>query len=78
MKTAISIPDPVFRAAERVAKNQGISRSQLYTMALKSYLEAKASTKIRQRLDEIYPKESSTLDPVLQKLQALSLPVEKW
>jgi len=78
MKTAISIPDQVFKAAERVAKNEGISRSQLYTLALKSYLENRASTKIRQKLDEIYSKESSTLDPVLQKLQALSLPVEKW
>ena len=34
MKTAISIPDDVFRRAERLAKRRKVSRSQLYTVAL--------------------------------------------
>ena len=33
MKTAISIPDPVFREAEKAAKRLGISRSEFFTRA---------------------------------------------
>ena len=38
MKTAISIPDPVFRSAERLAARLGLSRSELYCRALKDLL----------------------------------------
>src|SRR5438093_6767016 len=37
MKTAISIPDDVFQAAERLAKRQKKSRSQLYAEAVRQY-----------------------------------------
>jgi len=38
MKTAISIPDPLFDAAEDVADRLGVSRSQLYAKALAEYV----------------------------------------
>ena len=34
MKTAISIPDEVFRSAERLAQRLGVSRSELYAKAV--------------------------------------------
>lgn len=34
MKTAISIPDKVFRSADALARRLGISRSELYTTAI--------------------------------------------
>ncbi|QHO91778.1 hypothetical protein CWT12_11325 [Actinomyces sp. 432] len=34
MKTAVSIPDPVFQEAEELARRLGWSRSQLYTKAV--------------------------------------------
>jgi predicted transcriptional regulator len=34
VKIAVSIPDDVFRRAERLAKQRKVSRSQLYTAAL--------------------------------------------
>lgn len=37
MKTAISIPDKVFAAAERLAKRLKKSRSQLYSEAVAEY-----------------------------------------
>ena len=40
MKTAISIPDRVFREAERAAKRQKVSRSRIYTQAVEAYLKA--------------------------------------
>jgi hypothetical protein len=40
MKTAISIPDDVFREAERAAKRLGMSRSELFTRAAVEFLSA--------------------------------------
>lgn len=40
MKTAISIPDDLFEAAEQVRLQTGTSRSALYAAAIRSYLEA--------------------------------------
>jgi len=38
MKIAISIPDPIFQAAEGLAHRLGISRSELYAEALAEYM----------------------------------------
>ena len=71
VKTAISIPDAVFQQAERFAERKGISRSELYTRAVKAYLEQEA--RITEQLNTVYAQEDSSLDPVLEELQALTL-----
>jgi predicted transcriptional regulator len=38
MKTAVSIPDDLFEAAERAAQRRGSTRSGLYAEALASFL----------------------------------------
>ena len=38
MKTDISIPNPIFQAAESLAKKMGISLSELYLTALTTYI----------------------------------------
>jgi metal-responsive CopG/Arc/MetJ family transcriptional regulator len=43
MKTAVSIPDPLFRAAERLARRRGVRRSQLYAEALERLVGAERS-----------------------------------
>lgn len=78
MKTAISIPDPIFEQAEEVAKELQISRSELYTTALREFLSEKQSAHITERLNQIYETEPSTLDPILVRLQASSLSAEEW
>jgi hypothetical protein len=40
MKTAISIPDPIFKRAEAAAKRLGLSRSELFTRAAVEFLKA--------------------------------------
>ncbi len=40
MKTAVSIPDEVFGAADAAAERLGWSRSQLYARALTEFLDA--------------------------------------
>lgn len=37
MLTAISIPDPIFAQAERVAERLGVSRAEFYANALAEY-----------------------------------------
>ncbi len=40
MKTAISVPDDTFRRVEQAAKRLGVSRSEFYARAAKSWLDA--------------------------------------
>jgi metal-responsive CopG/Arc/MetJ family transcriptional regulator len=78
MKTAISLPDPVFKQAEALAQQLGLSRSELYTKALQSYLKRYNRDQILLKLNQVYSRESSELDPVMAKMQFMSLPREDW
>ena len=79
MKTAISLPDELFEAAERVARRLGLSRSELYQRALAKYLESQTDAAITAELNEVYStRDNSRLDPVLDKLQRASLAREDW
>jgi hypothetical protein len=52
MKTAISLPDPVFAAAEALAGKFKVSRSELYVMALERFIKEHAETDVTRRLNE--------------------------
>ncbi|MDT8395420.1 MAG: ChpI protein [bacterium] len=78
MKTAISIPDKVFRSADSLAKRLGLSRSQLYTTAITEYLSRHQGKQVTDRLDAIYSEEDSSLSPGFSVLQAKSLTHEEW
>jgi metal-responsive CopG/Arc/MetJ family transcriptional regulator len=76
MKTAVSIPDRLFAAAERVSRRLGLSRSRFYAMAIEKVLESDGRRGIKQALDAIYSQEDSRLDSQLVKMQSASLDVE--
>lgn len=78
MKTAVSIPDSIFKVAERVAKRLGMSRSELYSRAISEFVETHEEKNVTRELDRVYAQEDSSLDSVLDKLQAASLPREEW
>lgn len=78
MKTAISIPDPLFESAERFARRRGLSRSQLYADALRDYLEEHRADGVTEKLNEVYGEESVGLDPTLSEMQRRSLPEGEW
>jgi len=78
MKTAVSLPDPIFQAAEQLAQRLGVSRSELYAKAISVYLEACHGQDITERLNQIYAEEASQLDPAVQALQSASLPKDRW
>lgn len=78
MKTAISIPDPVFQTAELFAKHFGISRSELYTKAIEEYIASRRFVNVTEALNKIYEDESSALDDELYSMQSKSIPHEEW
>lgn len=77
MKVAISIPDPTFEAAERVSKQLGISRSQLYSQAVDAFVKTHRGVGVRDALAAVYGAEPSGVDPVIEQLQAEALR-EEW
>jgi hypothetical protein len=80
VKTAISIPDAIFEAAEQLAKIRGWSRSELYANAVSAYVTSERFLGVREKLNAVYGQnvDDSALDPLLAKAQARSLPKEKW
>jgi hypothetical protein len=54
VKTAISIPDDVFKEAERAAKRLGISRSELFTQAVRRFLETQRNASITRSYDAAF------------------------
>lgn len=78
MKTAVSIPDPVFRSADRLARKLKMSRSRLYAVAVESFVQRHDDEAITAKLNEVYAVESSALDPVLQSIQSRSIAVDEW
>lgn len=75
MKTAVSIPDAVFQAAERLAERRRCSRSRLYTQALELLLAD--ADEVTNRLDTVYGQEPSELSPALRAAQHRALN-ESW
>lgn len=62
MKTAISIPDPLFAAAEAAARQLGLSRSALYARALRRYLARRQQAGVTERLNTVYATQPSGAD----------------
>ena len=52
MKTAVSIPNDVFDEAEQLARERQISRSELYTIALRKFIADDAL--VTERLNQIH------------------------
>ena len=80
MKTAISIPDKLFKAAEYLAKRLGVSRSELYQLAVAKLLAEYKDDATTEALNKIYDDDPSLseLDPVLNQLQLASLDKDDW
>ncbi|MBD2198923.1 MULTISPECIES: ChpI protein [Calothrix] len=78
MKTAISIPDSLFEAAENFAKRMGLSRSELYAKAIQEYLKAHSGDRITEQLNAVYAEEDSSLDPLLVQLELQTLSEDTW
>ena len=78
MKTAISIPDDVFAAAEEAADRLGLSRSGLYARALAEFVARHRGLGVSEALDSVYGEDEAKVDEALSRMQAATIPDEGW
>lgn len=62
MKTAISLPDKLFKEAEREAKRRGVTRSKLVQVALEKLIKYQSDETITKRLNESIAKYGDPAD----------------
>ncbi len=76
MKTAISIPDAIFEAAEELSGLLGLSRSELYAQAIQSYVEGTLGHQLPEFID--MEETSETADQNTNMLIPQGLPIIKY
>lgn len=78
VKVAISLPDPVFKAAEQLAKELRVPRSQLYAEAIAQYLERRGGSAITAKLNSVYAEHEAQVPAEFARAQSASLSNEAW
>ena len=78
MKIAISVPDPIFRAAENLARQLKLSRSQLYSDAVARYLSSRGADAVTTQLNAVYSSTSSRIEEPFAAAQDKVLGHETW
>ncbi len=78
MKTAVSIRDDIFKAADHTASVMGISRSELYSKAVEEFVSRHSSEHVTKTLNSVYDavESESAPDSLLGGLQFLSAPTD--
>jgi len=78
MKTAISLPDPLFRSADGLARRLGMSRSRLFATAVAEFIAKHRTDKVTERLNEVYSAVPSKIDPQLTRAQKRATTPGEW
>ena len=76
MKTAISLPDNLFRQADEMASELAIPRSRLVAMALEEFIRKHRQQDVTERLDAVYgdlpERRIPSTDPGLESVRELT------
>jgi len=78
MKTAVSLPDEVFRDAERHARRTRKSRSQLYAEALAEYLARHAPDEVTEAMNKVVDQVRQPTDPFVSTAARRILERSEW
>jgi metal-responsive CopG/Arc/MetJ family transcriptional regulator len=78
MKTAISIPNDIFKTADSFARRKNLSRSAVFTIAVTEFLSHHRDEDVTEQLNKVYGKQESSLDPLLHGIQGASISREEW
>jgi len=78
MKTAVSIPNELFEAAERLARRTRRSRSRLFSDALREYVARRSPDKITESMDRALAEISEQRDPFLTSASRRRLEQAEW
>jgi predicted transcriptional regulator len=78
MKTAVSLPDRIFRAAEQHARRARKSRSQLYAEALAEYLARHAPDEVTEGMNRVASQVEPGADPFVVAAGWRALERSEW
>lgn len=78
MKTAVSIPDELFRRADAVARSLGKSRSQVYREALAEYLLRRDPQHVTASMDAVVDDVGGEVDPWVAEVARRTLERTEW
>jgi metal-responsive CopG/Arc/MetJ family transcriptional regulator len=78
MKTAVSLPDRLFREAERHAKRTKKSRSQLYADALSEYLVRHAPDEVTEAMNRVVDRLTEPADSFVATAARRTLERSEW
>ena len=78
MKTAVSIPDEVFKGAERLARRTKRSRSRLFSDALKEYLARHTPDQVTEAMDRAVDELGESKDTFVSSATRRVLEQSKW
>jgi predicted transcriptional regulator len=78
MKTAISIPDELFRRAEELARRLGKSRSQVYREALAEYLRRRDTNSVTASMNAVVDEVGAKVDPWVAEVARRTLERTEW
>jgi predicted transcriptional regulator len=78
MKTAISLPDEVFEAADLLAAKMKMSRSQLYVTALEKFIKENQESDITARINDYIDKHGQPVDELFINGSLAEMRKEKW
>lgn len=78
MKTAVSIPDHVYKRAERLARRSKKSRSRLFSDALEEYLARHAPEEITEAMNRACDEVGQTRDEFVSAAARRILERTQW
>jgi metal-responsive CopG/Arc/MetJ family transcriptional regulator len=78
MKTAISVPDDVFESAERLARRERRSRSEIYSTAVREYVARHAPDEITDAVDRVVTAVGISPDPFVSRAAERVLRESEW
>ncbi len=78
MKTAVSVPDDVFQRAERLARREKRSRSDVYSAALREYVARHSPDEVAEALDRVVAAVGEGTDPFLTTASRHTLEATEW
>lgn len=78
MKTAISIPDVIFREAEKLARRLKKSRSQLYSEAMAAYLRRHDQDAVTAAVNRALGDIDEGIDPFSRAAARRTLEQTEW
>lgn len=78
MKTAVSVPDDVFDRAERLARREGRSRSDVYSSALREYVARHSPDEVADAIDRVVADVGDIADPFVSTVSRRTLESTEW